>query len=127
MDLQPSGPFGTGTIQNSSTLDVDFNLIHNTKSPAGTIINKPSPTVSYGSAALSKTYGDSVSNALTNSGNGSVTYASDDTSVATVDGSGNVTIVGVGDGSATITATAATSNEYASVNDSYTLSVSPKA
>ena len=103
-----SGPFGAGsvTINASKTLDVDSNLIHNTKVNNGSIINKPDPTVAYGSAAVSEPFGDSVSNTLTNSGNGTVTYASSDTDVATVDGSGNVTIVGVG--SATITATAAT-------------------
>jgi fibronectin-binding autotransporter adhesin len=40
-----SGPFGTGsvTINASKTLDVDSNLIHNTKVNNGSIINKPNP------------------------------------------------------------------------------------
>ena len=38
-----SGPIGTGSLTNNATLDVDGNLIHNTKTNNGSIINKPTP------------------------------------------------------------------------------------
>ena len=55
------------------------------------------------------------------SGNGAVTYESDDTAVATVDNSGKVTIVAIG--TTTITATKATDANYNEAMAAYTLTV----
>lgn len=77
----------------------------------------------FASGSISKTYGDdSFPMAATGAAEGStVSYASSDTNVATVDNAGKVTIVGAG--SATITATAAETADHASANASYTLTV----
>lgn len=86
--------------------------------------------ISYATATIDKTYGDEkFVNTLTQTAvNGTITYASDDTAVATVNPStGEVTIVSVGDGSATITATAMETNTYAQATASYIVTVSKKA
>jgi fibronectin-binding autotransporter adhesin len=117
-----AGPFGTGSLINNSTIDVDNKLIHNAKTTAGTIINKPSPTLSFTSANLSASDGDNVSNTLTHSGNGTIAYSSSSNSIATVDpSSGAVTLVG--NGTVTITASATSSNEYADASTTYSLVV----
>jgi hypothetical protein len=81
-----------------------------------------------GNDGLTATYGGTVTGktAATNSGGGTITYASSNTDVATVDNStGAVTIVGVGD--ATITATAAeVANTYRQTSIAYTLTVNKK-
>ena len=88
-------------------------------------INKIAGSISYATASVDKTFGDAAfTNALTKTGDGSVTYSSGNTVVATVDAtSGQVTIVGAG--SATITATVAdgTNYSYATKTASYTLTV----
>lgn len=56
-------------------------------------------------------------------GDGSVTYESDKENVATVDAAGEVTIVGAG--TATITATAAETDNYKEATASYKLTVTP--
>ena len=73
---------------------------------------------------MNKTYGDEAfTNALTKTGDGTVNYASNNTSVATVNDSGEVTIEG--NGEATITATVAdgTNYTYESKTASYKLIV----
>ena len=82
---------------------------------------------------LEKTYGDSAfEQAATVTLNpevsgqtpGAVTYTSSDSTVATVDSTGKVTIVGAG--TATITASAAATQNYKGAKASYTLTVKPK-
>lgn len=82
---------------------------------------------------LEKTYGDSAfEQAATVTLNpevsgqtpGAVTYTSSDPTVATVDSTGKVTIVGAG--TATITASAAATQNYKGAEASYTLTVKPK-
>ena len=120
-----SGPIGTGSLTNNATLDVDGNLIHNTKTNNGSIINKPSPSTSFSSASLSVIYGDSVSNSFTTDSNGAKTFSSSNTSSATINSSnGAVTLVRVGN--ATMSVSLAETNEYASATDSYTITISPK-
>lgn len=59
---------------------------------------------------------------LTTSGNeGDVTWSSNNTSVATVDGNGKVTFVKPGN--VTITATASETDDYAATSDTYTLTI----
>jgi len=118
-----SGPFGTGdiTINSGKTLNVDSNLIHNTKTNNGTISNKPTTSLTYASGTSSVVYGGTINNALTNNDNVSVTYSSSDTNVATVNSStGAVTFKTIG--STTITATH-TSNEYQNASDNYVLNI----
>ncbi|MER2143446.1 MAG: Ig-like domain-containing protein, partial [Eubacteriales bacterium] len=92
-------------------------------------IEKAAGTIAFGEGSVSKQYGDEAfTNELTNTGDGRVTYASDDTTVATVDeATGEVTIAGIG--TATVTATAEDSANcgYEAKTAAFTLTVSPKA
>ena len=89
-----------------------------------TDISQPAE-ISFENTSISKTYGNgSFTNVVSNSGDGSVTYSSNKTTVATVDSSsGQVTIKGVG--SATITATVTDTDyyTYATKTATYTLTV----
>ena len=89
---------------------------------------KTAGSISYATTTVSKTTADEAfTNALTKTGDGTVTYASSKTDVATVNAStGEVTIVGAG--TATITATVADSDTYtyATKTTSYTLTVIPE-
>lgn len=82
--------------------------------------------VSFEEAAVSKTYGDSgFTNAATTTGEGTITYSSDNTDVAEVDSeTGLVTIKGAG--TATITATASATEYYREGTGTYTLTVGKK-
>ena len=77
------------------------------------VISKAPATISYATTSVKKTYGDNeFTNALTMTGDGIETYSSSDRDVAVVDAnSGEVMIVG--EGTATITATAADGMNYA--------------
>ena len=116
----------SATIKKGST-DVTSNYNITYRNGALTI-NKASGAISYAQASVAKRYGDEkFTNALTNTGNGAVTYASGNTDVATVNSeTGQVTIVGVGE--AVITATASDGSNYtyadADKTASYTLTVS---
>ena len=82
-------------------------------------------TLNFEKDAVNTTYGDApFTNALAKTSTyfGTITYSSDNTAVATVDGStGQVTIVGAG--TASITATAAATTNYKEGSASYTLTV----
>ena len=86
---------------------------------------KTAGSISYATASVSKTTDDAAfTNALTKTGDGTVTYASSKETVATVNATtGEVTIVGAGE--TTITATVADSDTYtyAVKTASYTLTV----
>ena len=90
-------------------------------------VAKAAGSISYATASISKNITDAAfTNALTQTGDGSVSYESSLTSVATVNSStGEVTIVGTG--STVITATVAdgTNYSYATKTASYTLTVKP--
>lgn len=82
---------------------------------------------------LEKTYGDSAFTQaatvalrpdVSGQTRGTVTYTSSNPAVATVDSTGKVTIVGAG--TATITASAAATQNYKGAKASYTLTVKPK-
>lgn len=98
-----------------------------TDSVTFTITALPSQVFTAGfTAAETKTYGDAayIRTASLTTGDGAITYSSDNESVATVDNSGKVTIQGAG--TANITATAAQTAAYAKTTVSYKLTVSPK-
>ena len=86
---------------------------------------KTAGSISYATASVSKsTNGEAFTNALTKTGDGTVSYASSKTDVAEVNATtGEVTIKGAGE--ATITATVADSDTYtyATKTASYTLTV----
>ena len=121
-DSVVSEPVDAGYYQVLYTLQSDFSRPF---IGTGMTIAKATGAVSYAEASVSKTFGDDAfTNPLTNTGDGSVSYASDATGVATVDTStGEVTIVGAG--SATITATVedGANYTYATKTASYTLTV----
>ena len=89
---------------------------------------KSAGSISYATTSVEKkTADEAFTNPLTKTGDGTVTYASSKTDVATVNAStGEVTIVGAG--TATITATVADSDTYtyATKTASYTLTVIPE-
>lgn len=99
-----------------------------TGSTTFTITALPSQVFAVGfTTAETKTYGtdsDFTRAASLSTGDGAITYTSDNESVATVDNSGKVTIQGAG--TANITATAAQTATYAKTTVSYTLTVNPK-
>ena len=92
-------------------------------------ISKASASISYATASVGKTFGDApFTNALTNTGDGAVTYSSSNTNVATVNAtSGEVTIVGNGSTTITATVTDGTNYTYAAKTATYTLSVGTAA
>ncbi len=88
-------------------------------------VSKKAGSISYTTTEISKSVGDDAfTNELTKVGDGTVSYASDNTAVATVATDGKVTIKGAG--TATITATVADSDTYtyATTTASYKLTVS---
>ena len=122
-DSVVSEPVDAGSYQVLYTLQSDF------PRPVvglGMTIAKAAGSVSYAEAGVSKTFGeDAFTNPLTNTGDGSVSYASDATGVATVDAStGEVTIVGAGSTTITATVEDSTNYTYATKTASYTLTVS---
>lgn len=98
---------------------------NNTETPTKPDPKKKSGTISYATTSIGKTFGDAnFTNPLTNTGDGKVTYSSDNTAVAEVNATtGEVTIKGNGD--ATITATVEDSETYtyATKTATYTLGV----
>lgn len=92
------------------------------------IVDKPTQTISFEDEVVNKQYGDaSFTKSITRSvGDGTITYSSTNTSVATVNQTtGAITIVGAGQ--TTIVATAAATVNYAESTASYMLNVSKKS
>ena len=92
-------------------------------------ISKASGSISYSKSSVSKTYGDAAfTNTLTKTGDGTVSYSSSNTSVATVNStSGKVTIKGNGTSTITATVKDGTNYTYATKTAKYTLSVGTAA
>jgi hypothetical protein len=88
-------------------------------------ITQAAATISIKEATVTITYGDAApTNALTNTGDGTVTYASSNTAVAEVNKStGALTITGTGEATITATVTDGTNYSYATKEVSYTLTV----
>jgi len=112
---------GTATVTITAVAGSDYS---GTASKTFTIA-KAAGSISYAETSVSKTFGDEAfTNELTMTGDGIVTYASDNVNVAVVDSeTGLVTITGTG--TATIKATVADGNNYTYVTKTaqYTLTV----
>ncbi|MEA4986546.1 MAG: S-layer homology domain-containing protein, partial [Anaerovorax sp.] len=115
----------TGTITITVTGATYYNDYTVTVTVTST--DKTPQDISYAVGAVSKTYGEIYTNELTKTTvNGDITYASDDTAVATVNRStGEVTLKGAG--TATITATAQETATHAEAAASYTITVAKRA
>jgi hypothetical protein len=105
----------TVTIVGAGTATITASQASTTNFTAGTTtatltVNKATPTISSFSA-ITKTFGDAAFNlvAPTTNSTGAITYTSSNTAVATVDG---ITVTIVGGGTATITASQATTANY---------------
>ena len=95
-----------------------------TVTAADTTQQKTAGSISYATESVKKTTDSTAfTNTLTKTGNGTVSYASDNTAVATVDGDGLVTIVGAGTATITATVTDSDTYTYATKTASYTVTV----
>ncbi len=122
-DLEAAPPYtnaGTYTVYYKVTMD---NYTPVTGSETVTI-TPAAATVSFEAATIEKIFGDAeFTNTITNTGNGKVSYSSNDTGVATVNAeSGLVTIVGAGEATITATVSGGTNYTYAS-NATFVLTV----
>ena len=88
-------------------------------------INQAAGSINYASGTLKKYLGKdgAFTNTLTKTGDGTVSYGSSDTAVATVASDGKVTIVGAGSATITATVTDGANYAYATKTASYTLNV----
>ena len=87
-------------------------------------INKAAGSISYETTTINKTEGDAAfTNDLTYSGDGTVTFASTDKTVATINESGVVTILKAGTTTITATVTDGKNYTYATNTATYTLNV----
>ena len=93
--------------------------------PVNVTISKAAGTVSFAISKIEKLNTDApFTNELTLTGDGSVTYMSDNTAVATADATtGEVTIVGTGQAAITATVTDGTNYTYATNTARYALTV----
>ena len=92
------------------------------------VINKADGSISFANATETKTKSENPSdntftNAVTNTGDGIVTYESSNTGVATVDNDGKVTILTTGETTITATVADGANYTYASKTVSYELTV----
>ena len=88
-------------------------------------VGKQSATISFASSSVTKDYGNSAfTNTLTNTGDGTVSYTSSNTNVATINSTtGEVTIKHAGTATITATVTDGTYYKYSTKMISYTLTV----
>ena len=91
-------------------------------------ITQAKGAISYAAATVSKTFGDEAfTNELTITGDGTVSYTSSNTDVATVDANGQVSIVGSGEATITATITDGKNYTYETKTATYLLSVDTEA
>ena len=105
---------------------------HNNLPIAGPIIatiNKAAGVISFAESSMSKTYGDAdFTNTLTNTGDGTVTYTSNNENIAIVNSeTGEVTIKGAGTATITATVTDGTNYAYATTTATFTIGVNTAA
>ncbi|MBR6505898.1 hypothetical protein IKT18_03665 [Candidatus Saccharibacteria bacterium] len=86
---------------------------------------KPNQTLSFAESSVTVEWGSTVSNPLTHSvGDGTISYWTSDSSVASVSNNGTITLNGIGE--TTIFAQASETSNYAATTTSYTLTVNKK-
>ena len=95
------------------------------KDPSDSISSKKQGSISFVAESVSKTYGDAAfTNNLTKTGDGTVSYGSNETNVATVNReTGAVTIAGAGEAIITATVTDSNTFTYETKTASYTVTV----
>lgn len=113
--------------QGTDVLDL---TITNTSSSSNTRVDnislnkaKAKQTLSFAEAAYSLTIGNAFTGQIVTGAQTAVTYSSDNEAVASVDPSTGAVILGSTAGTATITATAAETDEYRSATASYTITL----
>jgi len=117
-------PMNPGSYTIKALINEDSTtFLKSVSTTADITIAKGDASLSAASNSVSKKFGDSVFSAgITKIGDGTISYVSSNTSVATVDTEGNVTIVGIGD--TTITASMGATDKYnAAENKAVNLSV----
>ncbi|MBO6113681.1 MAG: Ig-like domain-containing protein [Lachnospiraceae bacterium] len=114
-----------GTVTITATVADSNNYVYANKTASYELtIDKGSGSLSYRETSINKTYGDEpFTNSLTKTGDGTVTYSSDNESVAIVDSEGKVTIVGVGTANITAATTDTDNCTYDNKEATYTLTV----
>ena len=95
-----------------------------TRYVSSTIAKKTGCAISFATTAVTKTYGNAAfTNAITNTGDGSLTWGSSNTNIATVNSSGQVTIKAAGSCTISATTTSTTNCTYSTTAASYSLSI----
>ena len=98
-----------------------------TTNPVAFTISKANGSISFANTTVTKTYGDAnFTNAVTKTGDGTVTYASNNTTVATVSSTGLVTIKAAGNATITASVSDGTNYTYPVKNTSFNLVVNKK-
>ncbi|MBQ9233555.1 MAG: InlB B-repeat-containing protein, partial [Lachnospiraceae bacterium] len=121
--------YAKGVTAGNDTVTVTSNADAEKSASCNVTVNKKAGTISYATTSVSKTNGDAAfTNALTNSGDGTVAYASDNTDVATVNATtGEVTIQSYGEANITATVTDGDNYTYATKTASYKLTVAKRS
>lgn len=117
--------FGVGTAIITATATATNN--YNAASATYTLtVDRSTPTIAFANTSVTKTYGDAkFINAATTISDGTITYVSNNTDVATVNSAtGEVTIAKVG--TATITASVPATANYGEASATYNLTVNKK-
>ncbi len=91
-------------------------------SSGGTTTEPEDPTISFETATVNLNEGETYTQTATTNSDGTITYTSSNTSVATVDASTGL-VTGVSEGTATITATVAATDSYNEGSATYTITV----
>ena len=101
-----------------------WNDITDTATNGSASVGKKSATISFASSSVTINYGESAKNTLTNTGDGTVSYTSSNTNVATINSTtGEVTIKQAGTTTITAKVTDGTYYTYSTKTISYTLTV----
>ena len=121
--------YSKGVTAGDDTVTVTSSANPEKSASCNVTVNKKAGTISYTTTSVSKTNGDAAfTNALTNSGDGTVAYASDNTNVAIVNATtGEVTIQSYGEANITATVTDGDNYTYATKTASYKLTVAKRS
>ena len=126
-----SSDYDISYYNNTTVTDEAFVVVTGKGSHAGKvgykafrIVQKSDGAISYAETTLTKSKNDVFTNPLTNTGDGTVTYESDNTAVATVNSvTGEVTAVASGTAKITATVTNSSNCTYTTATASYDLTV----